>query len=59
MKIAGKDLVTEANVIFLSEYHGRTVEEITAAHGKGATFVELNGEFRRSGTPNAQEDSPR
>jgi hypothetical protein len=50
-KIEGEDLVTEANVLFLSEYHGRPAEEIKAARAKGATFVDINQEFRRSGTP--------
>ena len=47
----GKDFATEANIIFLSEYHGRKPEDVRAMHAKGASFVAINQEFRRGGTP--------
>jgi hypothetical protein len=54
----GKDFVTEANLIFLSEYHGRPIEEVRSLHSKGADFVVLNQEFRRDNkTPRATERS--
>ena len=54
----GKDFVTEANLIFLSEYHGRPIEQVRSLHEKGANFIVLNQEFRRdSRTPRATERS--
>jgi hypothetical protein len=54
----GKDFVTEANLIFLSEYHGKPIEEVRSLHGKGADFIALNQEFRRDNkTPRATERS--
>ena len=50
VNISGTDFVTEANIIFLSEYHGRPAEQIRALHAKGATFIQLNQEFRRDGS---------
>jgi hypothetical protein len=47
--LGGNDFVTEANVRFLAEYHGRTPEEIRAMHAKGANFIEINQQFRRVG----------
>lgn len=47
--IPGDNFVTEANIIFLSEYHGRKAEEVRQMHTKGASFVALNQEFRRAG----------
>lgn len=44
------DFVKEANVIFLSDYHGRKPEDIRALIAKGLGFVEINQEYRRSGT---------
>jgi hypothetical protein len=49
VKFSGTDLTTEANVQFLSSYHGRTPEEVRALKAKGATWVDINQEFRRSG----------
>ena len=43
------DVVSEANIVFLSEYHGRTPEEIRALRAKGASFIEINQQFRRVG----------
>jgi hypothetical protein len=48
--LPGTDFVSEANVIFLSEYHGRPAEEIRQLHAKGAEFVAINQEFRRGGS---------
>jgi hypothetical protein len=47
--LEGQDFVKEANVVFLSEYHGRPAEEIRAMAGKGATYVAINQELRRTG----------
>lgn len=49
VKLAGNDFVSEANIAFLSDYHGRRPEEIRAMRTKGASFVDINQEFRRSG----------
>ncbi|HUS05716.1 MAG TPA: hypothetical protein VMZ52_05455 [Bryobacteraceae bacterium] len=45
----GKDVVSEANIFFLSEYHGRSADEVRTRHAKGVGFVEINQEFRRTG----------
>jgi hypothetical protein len=47
--LSGKDFVSEANIIFLSEYHGRPIEQVRALHAKGTDFVVINQEFRRDG----------
>jgi hypothetical protein len=52
VKFSGSDLATEANVQFLSNYHGRTPEEVRALRDKGASWIDINQEFRRSGTAN-------
>jgi hypothetical protein len=49
VSLPGDDFVTEANIIFLSEYHGRTPEEVRALLGKGANFIEINQQYRRVG----------
>jgi hypothetical protein len=49
VKFSGNDLPTEANVQFLSSYHGRTPEEVRAMRAKGASWIDINQEFRRSG----------
>jgi hypothetical protein len=46
----GADFVKEANVIFLSEYHGRPAEQIRTMLGKNATYVAVNQELRRTGS---------
>jgi hypothetical protein len=43
------DIVSEANILFLSEYHGRAADEIRALHAKGASFIDINQELRRTG----------
>ncbi len=50
VKMPGEDLVTEAHMNFLTTYHGRTPEEIRAMRAKGASWIDINQEFRRSGT---------
>lgn len=57
VNLTGDDFVSEANIIFLSEYHGRTKEEIRAMRAKGANFVEINQQFRRVGMKPATEKS--
>lgn len=47
--LAGDDFVKEANIVFLSEYHGRKPEEVRAMLAKGADFLAINQEFRRDG----------
>jgi hypothetical protein len=49
VKTSGDDLVTEANMHFLTSYHGRTAEEVRAMRGKGASWIDINQELRRSG----------
>jgi len=49
VKLPGNDFVSEANVAFLSDYHGRRPEEIRALHAKGASFIEINQQYRRVG----------
>jgi len=46
----GADFVKEANVIFLSEYHGRPASDIRAMLDKNATYIAVNQELRRTGT---------
>jgi hypothetical protein len=43
------DFVTEANLHFLTAYHGRPSEEVKSLRSKGASWVDINQEFRRSG----------
>jgi hypothetical protein len=50
VKFSGSDLVAEANVQFLSTYHGRTPEEVRAMKAKGASWIDINQELRRTGT---------
>jgi len=43
------DFVTKANIRFLSEYHGRGDAEVRGLHDKGASFIEINQQYRRVG----------
>jgi hypothetical protein len=43
------DFVDYANLVFLSEYHGRTLEDARKLHQKGLDPVAINQEFRREG----------
>jgi hypothetical protein len=45
--LPGDDFVKESNIVFLSEYHGRPVEQVRAMNAKGKSFLEINQEFRR------------
>lgn len=50
VKLEGEgDFVSQANVTFLAEYHGRPAEEIRAYRSKGASFIEINQQYRRVG----------
>lgn len=50
VKLGGSgDFVTEANIRFLSEYHGQPAEDVRALRGKGASFIEINQQYRRVG----------
>ena len=49
VSLGGDDFVKEANIVFLSEYHGRKPEEVRAMVAKGADFLAINQEFRRDG----------
>lgn len=49
VEFTGNDFVREANVIFLSEYHGAKSEDIRSKLGRGASFIDLNQEYRRAG----------
>ena len=55
VNLPGSDFVAEANTIFLAEYHGRTPEEIRALRAKGASFIDINQQFRRVGMKPATE----
>ena len=60
VSLPGNDFVSEANILFLSEYHGRPADQIRKLHAKGTEFVALNQEFRRDGNsqmPKATERS--
>ncbi len=43
------DFVTKANIRFLSEYHGHNDAEVRGLHDKGASFIEINQQYRRVG----------
>jgi hypothetical protein len=45
----GGDFADYANLVFLSEYHGRTLDEARKLHQKGLDPVAINQEFRREG----------
>jgi hypothetical protein len=60
ISLPGDDFVSEANIRFLSEYHGRPAEQVRQLHDKGAEFIAINQEFRRGGNsqmPKATERS--
>ncbi len=48
--LGGKDFATEANVVFLSEYHGQPKEEVRRLREAGGTFIDINQQYRRAGT---------
>jgi hypothetical protein len=48
--LGGTDFVKEANVIFLSEYHGRPAGQIREMLDKDATYIAVNQELRRTGS---------
>lgn len=50
VSLPGSDFVSEANIVFLSEYHSRPAEEIRKLHAKGTEFIAMNQEFRRDGS---------
>jgi hypothetical protein len=50
VNLSGSDFVAEANIIFLAEYHGRTPAEVRALRDQGASFIEINQQYRRVGT---------
>lgn len=43
------DFVAKANVRFLAEYHGRSEAEIRGLQSKGASFIEIDQQYRRVG----------
>jgi hypothetical protein len=49
VKTSNDDLVTQANLHFLSTYHGRPPEEVRAMRAKGTSWIDINQELRRSG----------
>jgi len=59
VKTSGDDLVTEANMNFLTSYHGRTPEEIKALRAKGTSWIDINQEFRRSGAATKRTTTPK
>ena len=53
------DFVTKANIRFLSEYHGRGEAEVRGLHDKGASFIEINQQYRRVGVkPRTEKPAP-
>ena len=53
------DVVTEANLVFLSEYHSVPIDQVRAMHKKGANFIDINQEFRRAGLPRKKTEAAR
>lgn len=49
VSLNGDDFVKEANIVFLSDYHGRKTDEVRAMSAKGANFLAINQELRREG----------
>ena len=49
VKLPSGDFVREANILFLSEYHGRKPDEVRQMNAKGATFLDINQQLRRVG----------
>ncbi|MDZ4799415.1 MAG: hypothetical protein SGI92_14725 [Bryobacteraceae bacterium] len=48
--IGGTDFISQANLTFLSEYHGQPKPEVQKLRDGGASFIEINKQYRRSGT---------
>jgi hypothetical protein len=59
VKTSGDDLVAEANLQFLSTYHGRSPEEVRAMRAKGASWIDINQELRRSGAVTKRKTTAR
>lgn len=55
VNLDGSDFVKEANIVFLSEYHGSTSTNIRSMLDKGSTYVAVNQKLRRTGIPKATE----
>lgn len=51
VKTTGTNIAEEANLAFLAEYHGRTAAEVKALRAKGASWIDINQQFRRVGAP--------
>ena len=50
-KLTSDNIPEEANLTFVTEYHGRTLQEVKALRAKGATWIDINQQFRRVGAP--------
>jgi hypothetical protein len=50
MPSGSADLVAEANLQFLSAYHGQTAEAVRKMKASGASWIDINQELRRGGT---------
>jgi hypothetical protein len=59
VNLPGSDFVAEANIVFLAEYHGRTPAEVRELHKKGVSFIDINQQYRRVGTPATNRATPR
>lgn len=46
---AGKDFLTESNVLFLSEYHGQPRADVERMRARGASWIDINQQYRRVG----------
>jgi hypothetical protein len=46
---SAKDFVSEANVVFLSEYHGQPRADVEKMKARGASWIDINQQFRRVG----------
>jgi len=55
VNLGGSDFIAEANITFLSEYHGRSRNEIRTLRSKGASWVDINEQYRRIGVKPATE----
>ena len=57
--LPGNDFASEANILFLSEYHGRPAEQIRQMRNTGVECVVINQEFRRDGSSQMPKTSER
>jgi hypothetical protein len=44
-----RDFVTESNLVFLSEYHGQPRADLERLRARGASWIDINQQYRRIG----------